>query len=200
MSENLEKRKSDLIADLNGRYANKRGRWWPENRYAYTGTIDLAKKCMKFDNNATEITIRPRLIYVFICIVFFLVGIVIQVVPMPGFATVDFNPLFLIIFGAGFIYFVIRGFNRKPRMIINTDGIWTNKLNTLISWKDIVATFIHRAGDDGDFCYLLIHYFESETDQFKETEYRVDELDITNEELAFYIEKFKLQHKPATPI
>lgn len=197
MSENFERRRSDLVAMLEERYANKRGRWWPEGRFAYTRTMDLAEKCKNFDNDAAEVTIRPRLIFVFLLIAFFLTGILVQVLPIPGFKNANFSPLFLMIFGIGLIYFVARAFNRKPRMIVNTNGIWTNKLDKLIPWEDIVATFIHRASDDGDFCYLLVHYFEPEKDQFKETEYRIDDLDITNEELSFYIEKFLIRGKMA---
>ena len=192
MSENLEKRKSDLLVDLENRYAGKRGRWWPENLFAYTMTADLAEECKKIDNEVVEVIIRPKLAILLSVSAFFLTGILIQVLPIPGFPKANFGPIFLTIFVIGFVYFVARGISRKPRIIVNTNGLWTDKLNELILWKNIVATFIHRTGD-GDFCYLLVHYYIPETNQFQETEYRIDELDIKNNELAFYIEKFKRQ-------
>jgi hypothetical protein len=62
-----------------------------------------------------------------------------------------------------------------------------------VCWDHLVASYIrtNHSGEDPSY-YLLLYYYSETKDEFSETEYCIDGLDMSKEDIASQIEYWKM--------
>lgn len=196
MNEIPEERKLQLLRYIEREYFKQPERsWWQAKNPVYTTTQDYAKRCSGRKIETEELEIRysrkkavHRTAFLFIILAYPFLPDVIH-----GMLWKNVNPLYCIISILILSPYFSKAINRKSQITITTEGLWLHNKNVYIYWKYWVASFI-KAYDDGENTYhsLVIHHYDPLHNEFTETEYKLnDDLEVSNEELAYYIEQWK---------
>jgi hypothetical protein len=194
MNENLRQRKAKHAEYLNVEYQEKPRKWWQKKDPVVRKTSEVANAGNNFQLPSHEKIVRYNLkgalssgalFFIFFC--WFAIKPVIENNEWDG--NVWFNCLLML---AMVFYPIVKALNRKPRIIINPEGIWLAKISELVSWEHIVETYI-KVDDSGESTsyVLLIHYYDQHADSFTKIEQDLCGLDINKEEIAFHIEYLK---------
>jgi hypothetical protein len=192
MIKTLQERKQEIIDWCTIEYADKQSPWWKSNKIKYTSTLEYSPPLNNFEQTLQVIVVK--LSYkenTILSIIFF--GLSIFVI--NGGITENYS-IMLLSFGVLTVYaslhYFVKIFDKKPRILLNIDGIWTNKKAERIAWQNIIATYIkiEDKGEDTAY-YLVIHYYEYLNDSFRIIEYKLENLNMNIEEICFHIEKFK---------
>ena len=82
---------------------------------------------------------------------------------------------------------------RGTVMAFGKEGFCIGNMILAIPWKHLVASYIrvNDAGEDTSY-YLLLYYYNETKDEFEETEYGLDGLDMSREDIASQIEYWKV--------
>ncbi len=93
---------------------------------------------------------------------------------------------------AASLYYFIKISDKKPRIVLDSKGVWINKKAEKIAWQNVIATYIRieDRGEDNTY-YLVMHYYEYLNDTFKAIEFKLENLNMDIDEICFHIEKFK---------
>ncbi len=77
-------------------------------------------------------------------------------------------------------------------MTFSKEGFCIGNMPLVIAWKHLLASYI-RVNDSGENTsyYLLLYYYNETKDEFEETEYSLDGLDMSREDIASQIEYWK---------
>jgi hypothetical protein len=192
MIKTLEERKQQLVDWCQNEYADKPTSWWKSKKIKYSSTLEYSPPINNFEQNEKVVVVnlgyKENAIY---CIIYF--GLSIFVI--YGGVTEN-SDVMLLSFGAltliASLYHFIKIFDKKPRIIVDFDGIWTNKKVERISWQNVITTYIKIEDRAEDIVqYLVIHYYEYLNDAFKMIEFRLENLNMDIDEICFHIEKFK---------
>jgi hypothetical protein len=114
----------------------------------------------------------------------------------------------MIIFVAGFFYIhvlagiavmaiasslFIKRLNRENKLIIDKNGIWCYQWKMALSWEKTVATYIKMTtySEGAKGFSLVAYYYHAFSDDFRKLEYRLDDLDLSERNIAFAIEHFR---------
>jgi hypothetical protein len=192
MTKTLEERKQEVADWCKKEYADKPTPWWKSNKIKYTSTLEYSPSINHFEQIVEIIIVK--LSYkenTILSIIFF--GLSIFVI--NGGITENYS-IMLLSFGALTVYaslhYFVKIFDKKPRILLNIDGIWANKKAERIAWQNVIATYI-RIEDRGEETayYLVIHYYEYLNDTFKAIEFKLENLNMNIDEICFHIEKLK---------
>ncbi|MFT3682327.1 MAG: hypothetical protein QM791_18880 [Ferruginibacter sp.] len=191
MNESLEKRKRELAEHLIKEYNKKPKWWWPGKTPDYQTTWEAGNRNREYRSITDERIVRYDLkgaltgsaLFLFIvsCMEFFTSKQVYMSLYMG------------VIVGLAMLITVCKEIKRKPKIILNQDGIWLHILDQTIPWKNIAASFIKKTEDGDSTAYhLVLHYYLEKYDTFAVTEYKLDCLDIKTKDLASEIECRKI--------
>jgi len=197
MNKNFEKRKEDLFNQLAEKYKGKPQKWWHGTSITYlsTGTAGSQSKISKYDKG--PIFIKNNIGYYTLVAAFFLFVTGVCFFPFGKNIHTPNSPVTGTVFLCGAIYSLVKIFSAHTRIIISPEGIWFDLNATFIPWNNIIASFIEAVNSESDAYYLILHYFEPLSDEFKEIKYRLDNVGIKYQDLSLYIEywKFKAEKK-----
>lgn len=193
MNEKLTKRKADFVRYLDEELAGKPLKWWQQKVNDYIPTRDMGSGKNSYPHDPEETMIRydfKRAL--FSSALFFILGFMILVssndVEKTGSFWIMNCFLALVI-----IYQVVHTVRSKRYpLIFNKDGFRIGKMPGPVPWKYLTASYIRKnnSGEDPRY-YLLIYYFDEAKDEFEETEYNIDGLDMQKEDIAALIEYWK---------
>ncbi|GAB2830060.1 hypothetical protein [Ferruginibacter profundus] len=195
MNERLAKRKENYTRYLREEFEKKPQRWWQQRTAEYIATAD-AGGGNRYQPDWNEIIIRYDLkralkqSALFVIINFLIVFIV-------DINRKEINASFLFF---NFLIFIVMlcislgAYFKGPYVIFNSAGFWINGMEKRMPWQNLVASYI-KIDDNGESAsyYLQLHYYDEGQDCFVYDECTLDGLEIQREEIAFYIECWKMK-------
>lgn len=196
MNEIPEERKLQLLRYIEREYFKQPERpCWQAKNPVYKPTRDYVRWWSGKMIDTEEFIIRYSITTAVLnTAVFFLSFMAITFLQLyEGASWSDISPIYWIIFSLLIGMNCITIADRKPKIIMNAEGLWLHDKNVYIYWKYWVASFIKKY-NDGENTYdsLVIHHYDPLHNEFTETEYKLnDDLEVSNEELAYYIEQWK---------
>jgi|GEM_PF-3287242 len=195
MNKNLETRKAEMASHLSQEYTEKPRRWWQGKEAVYETTWDAGNENGNYRQTSERIIVRYHLKRALISSALFFIGFFLTVVwpaIKEGGPVLDGMMPFLI-FTLFILYPVVKALYRRPKMMLDKNCLWIHKNDTSIPWNCIAASYIKKVeNDDSASYYLLVHFFNSATDEFDKMEIYLDDLDIGRADLAVEIECRKL--------
>jgi|GEM_PF-3796888 len=197
MNAVFEKRKKELLDWLAVEYAPKKNAWWKEPLAEYTST-DFFKKVKLPAKSANEIVeIKNSLSLQLFMFIFLLAFTLIVLFVSPAWPKIIFG----LIPGALCIYCSKNLFDRNTKIKLDKDGIWHYKINIVIAWKFVAASYIksHRPGKTTQH-WLIVHYYDPAIQIFEIAEMDISSLDMNYDKIASLVEYFKsaAQDPPAS--
>jgi hypothetical protein len=204
MNERFEEKKNALLENLAKEYAPKKKKFfWNWYYNEYISTVELANTTPYYQSSE-EIAIYKynfkALLFISILEVSFLIFFLVAL-----FLSKDYKFLiliFAIVFQIFHYKYLFQLLDRKEKMIISKDGIFSCMWGITINWDDIIATYIlnkYRRNEITNF--LIIHHYDDIENAFKCSSIKVTDLKIignTNNTdsnikiLAFNIEYIKM--------
>ena len=195
MNENLNKRKTDVKKYLEEQFKERPRKWWQFKSDDYTPTRDMGGGKNDYPHNPEETIVKYdfkralRSSALFLCIS---LAMCIFTAVKEGEFPVSFLAMgcLALLFSA----FQLLDQERKGSlMLFNKDGFWIKTMPQQVSWDHLVASYIRKnhGGEDPSY-YLLLYYYDETKDEFLETEYLIDGLDMTKEEIASQMEFWKI--------
>jgi len=197
MNENLAKRKENYTRYLREGLEQNPRRWWQQRTPEYIATADVGGG----DNylpDWNEIVIRYDLKRVLKqSTLFFMVsGLIVFIVGMYR-KEMETSYLFY-----NFLVFAlvccisINAYRKGPYLIFNKAGFWITGMEKSTPWQNLVASYIKKddSGENTSY-YLQLHYYDEGQDCFVYDECMLDGLNMQREEIAFYIECWKMKAK-----
>jgi hypothetical protein len=192
----LNDRKQQLVAECLERYSPKTRKWWQGRAdNIYMSTWDIYKEKNYPQVFVDEISIgksRPEaFLTLFICLLMAVLFIVLSFES----GNIYFQ-LAAFIAAAALVFISVRNLlDRKPKIILNKDGLWTAKWRFTIPWRDIVVSCIRedsRSEHTGN--HLRIHFYDPYEDVFKMVETEVDGMEKEPSTIACFVQQFRLQY------
>ena len=191
MELTLEERKQAYITLAHEEYKPVKHKWWKSTRIYYRFTKDLARDNYKQINRIGPVEFKKGKIGAFIASGIFV---------LSALATYFIDSM--IGFFAFFTFFVFlalalpRILDKKVRIRITREGIWTEGLTKEISWENVLITCIKEveSGEDSVFT-LIIHFYDPILDQFLKVERGLDEISAYH--VSATIEFFKSEYIPS---
>lgn len=191
MNENLEKRKSELLASLNSEYFKQHKQWWqfPHSEYETTQQAACRSRHSGFTEDDIiiqydlERALKGSALFLFVTVGMFMV---IQENGKMWDSIFLFWMLLIILFT---IVPLLKEIKRAPKIILSQQSIWLHLLQEPIPWQNLVATYLKKVVDsDSETIYLVLHYYIEKYDAFAVTEYKLHNLTLSAEDLAAAIE------------
>lgn len=193
MNESIEERKKQIAEYYENEYAPQPPKWWwakPEKKYEHVRDVyerkggplhNATETIIKNDKNGAAVTAA----------LFLLASIPIWINPVT-WKRAD-GLLSLLFLYAVVILLLKTYFDRRPKIILDTQGICTHCWEGRISWENIAAVYI-REDSDGDSSdhYLLVHYYNAETDEFLTAEYGLGGLEESPDDIACFVQQRRL--------
>ncbi len=195
MNKSLAERKTDIVRYLHEEYAEQPGKWWQERKPVYTATEDMGNLHLPQPFSSATITrydLKGALISSALFFMFYVLCFLI-----PASKETDTGSGFWIYnaFIVGVLFYsAVRVMDRRPKIVFNQDGFWIDKMELLMPWNYLAASFIKK-DDNGETTsyYLVLHYYDDKTDQFVKTDINLGGLEMNFEEIAFNLEYWKLK-------
>ena len=192
MNERLEERKRKLLEYLKEEYKEEPPKsWWHTKKPVYRTTWDFGNTQDDYRRDDYNVTIRKNKNEAAFLVAFLFLSFAWMFYPWD-FKEVDSVSVFFMI--VLFIISILNALDRRPKVIIDSNGLWTHKWSVLIPWNLIVATYIKEedAGEDKNY-QLIVHFYDAWQDLFCEANFTLGGLEISNEALAYYIEYWKIK-------
>ena len=167
-----EERKQAYITHVHEEYKPVKYKWWKSTRIYYHFTKDLARDNYKQIDRVGPVEFKKGKIGAFIAAGILILSILgtFFIDKMIGF----FALLILLIF---FGLALPRLLDKKVRIRITRDGIWTEGLTKEISWENVLITCIKEVQSDEDSVFtLIIHFYDPILDKFLKVERGLDEI------------------------
>lgn len=167
-----EERKQAYITLVHEEYKPVKYKWWKSTRIYYHFTKDLARDNYKQIDRVGPVEFKKGKIGAFIAVGILILSILgtFFVDKMIGF----FALLILLIF---FGLALPRILDKKVRIRITREGIWTEGLTKEISWENVLITCIKEVQSDDDSVFtLIIHFYDPILDKFLKVERGLDEI------------------------
>jgi hypothetical protein len=199
MKESWENRKKNLLNSLKEQYKDKPQSRWDGigTFYIPTNSAALQSKILKIDKPV--LFIKNSVQYYYLIAAFFLCCIILIVYTFfSRTSKIHVSEVLIILLCiAAVIFNVLKIFSTNNRIIISPEGIWIDAGDQLILWKNIIASLIEKVTNDNEELYLILHYYEPSSDEFKKIVYWLNNVGIEYQDLSFYIEywKFKTEKK-----
>lgn len=201
MDKTLHDRKQQLVADCLEKYSPGKRKWWqgrPDD--LYKSTWDIYKEKNYPQVFVDEILIRKSrpeaILTLFICLVMAVLFIVLSFES----GNIYFQ-LAAFIAAAVLVFICVRNLlDRKPKIILNKDGLFTTRWQFTIPWRDIVVSCI-RENSRGEHTdnHLRIHFYDPYEDVFKMVETGVDGMEKEPSTIACFVHQFRLQYGKEMP-
>ena len=167
-----EERKQAYITLVHEEHKPVKNKWWKSTRIHYHFTKELARDNYKQIDRVGPVEFKKGKIGAFITAGFLILSILgaFFIDRMIGF----FAFLLLLIF---FGLALPRLLDKKVRIRITREGLWTEGLTKEISWENVLITCIKEVdkGEDSDST-LIIHFYDPLLDQFLKVERELDEI------------------------
>jgi len=167
-----EERKQAYITLVHEEYKPVKYKWWKSTRIYYHFTKDLARDNYKQIDRVGPVEFKKGKIGAFIAAGILILSILgtFFIDKMIGF----FALLILLIF---FGLALPRLLDKKVRIRITREGIWTEGLTKEISWENVLITCIKEVQSDEDSVFtLIIHFYDPILDKFLKVERGLDEI------------------------
>ncbi len=190
MDLNFEYRKRRYLESIVDEYApQKRKNRWQPNPLEYILTEEYAEQNSRSFYVGDKVIVYNSIKLPIIICVFFLIILTFV------YFTTDDRRWFYILAGSGFVLGIIllpNALKSKERLRVTKDEFWYYKKFANIEWQYVLSSYIKiTIDDDTKYHYLVIHYYDETKDEFQHLEINIDELDISPDEIAFIVEKFK---------
>ncbi len=93
------------------------------------------------------------------------------------------------------LWLLIRLLSKKPRLVIDSKGIWFCKWKEPVLWSAVVVTYIKEQyiSHESSKYYLLVHGYDERTDDFFCRQVNIGNLAKDERAIAFLIEYIKQQ-------
>ena len=187
-----EERKQAYITLVQEEYKPVKYKWWKSTgRIHYHFTKDLARDNYKRIDRVGPVEFRKGKIGAYIAAGFLILSILgtFFIDRMIGF----FAFLVVLIF---FGLALPRLLDKKVRIRITREGIWTEGLTKEISWENVLITCIKEVDNGEDSVLtLIIHFYDPISDQFLNVERGLDEISVYH--VSATIEFFKSEYIPS---
>jgi hypothetical protein len=190
MIETLEERKANLLEYLTEEYKPKKPqRWWQSETLVYKTTREFGSPPGTALRETNEIIIRNDLVGAAIFAAF---SFIIYIVMIFVWIENGINWFSLIIITLFLCISLFTLFDRRPKIIINSNGIWVHSWPLTITWKNVVATYVEedRSSDSNSY-KLIVHFYDEYKDNFYQLPASLEGLDIGKEAIAGLVEYWK---------
>lgn len=191
MNESIEERKKQIATYYENEYAPQPPKWcWAKPEKKYEHVRDVYERKGGPRHYALETIIRnDKKGAAFGAALFLLIS-----------AQYWFNPetwksgngiLIVLFTGVMIILPIISFFDRRPKIVLDNYGLYTQKWEGYIRWKNIAAVYI-KEDNNGDTAsyYLLVHFYYTETDEFISEEYNLGGLEESPDDIACFIYQY----------
>jgi len=192
MNREFEERKRKLLEYLKEEYKEEPPqRWWHSKKPEYKTTWDFANINEDYRREDYNVIIRNDKKGAASSAAFLFLLFAWMFYPW-NFKNV--NPLSVMFMMVILIFHLRQAFDRRPKVILDANGLWTHKWSVQIPWHLIVATYIKEdnTGEDKYF-ELIVHFYDAWEDEFCEASYKPTGLEVSNQALAYYIEYWKME-------
>lgn len=198
----LEERKRDLLETLKEEYSEKPRRWWQNKQPEHKTTWEYSERSDHFRPVSDETVIRydikgalrgSALFFIIVAIMFFYQNnfdIKIEDLVFPILIMLILNAVP-----------ILKERKRKPKMILNREGIWLSIIEDWIAWENLIACYVKKDDSGESTTYSLIfHYYLPAYDTFATSEFEINNLDMKLEDIAAEIEYRKRYRQNKTAI
>lgn len=202
MIKTLDERKRDLLEVLKEEYSEQPRRWWQGKQPEYKTTWEYSERSDHFQPVSEETIIRYDLKGALRNSALFFILIVLMIL-FQNKLQIDIGDLFFPVFAILLVYGVpiVRERERKPKIILNEDGLWLSSIEQWILWENLVVSYIKKDDDGESTSYeLIFHYYLEAYDTFATSAYSISMLDMKLEDIAAEIEYRKRFRQKETAI
>lgn len=199
MPLSLNERKQQLVQQCLEEYQPKPRKWWqsqPDDIYKSTWDIYKEKNYPRVFADVIEI--RSDFGSRIFAIIFLLIVFVFLLL-MDGREKNIVGTIMAVLVAVALIFTIKSAADRKPKIVISKEGLWTAKWGLTIPWEDIVVSCIREntSGESSSY-YLRIHFYDPFEDIFRMKEYNMGDLEKEPETIACFVHQFRVDFGKAS--
>lgn len=190
MNREFEERKRKLLEYLKEEYKEDPPKsWWQQKKPVYKTTWDFSNTQEDYQRDDYKVIIRNDKKGAASLVAFLFLMLICTWQPWKN-EWPDLSAVFFMI--VVLVFAILPFIDRRPKVIMDENGLWTHKWNVPIPWNLIVATYIKIDDNGEDTTYeIIIHFYDEWEDLFCEASFKTFRLDVSNEAIAYYIEYWK---------
>jgi hypothetical protein len=192
MSKSFHERKVELITELISNYAPQKKSFWNSDVLTeYKSTKEIANGLPYSFAIGTEKVFKTAVQDIILVFLIFF-GAILFVIFLAADDFILPKYILLVVSLTCIMLVLFLKFGLKPRvkMIFDNYGLRLGP-EKFIKWADIVATYIESVTDEVTSDSLIIHYYDSDDDDFKIEKLSISGIDADKYAVSGYIEYFK---------